>query len=158
MSLINIVVLITSRFYFHFFFQVGSPLYSVCCWAYCCLLGRVYSHSPRKNKKPYSYKNVKKFFGTEEITPLNKIKAKFKKNLRTRRGNIAKETLFFSLLGVQTRERCSVGTKICTMEARMFIDLIQYYFFLSWERICVHAFCFGRGQNGKHFAAKSFIN
>ena len=47
------------------------------------------------------------------------------------------ETLFFSLLGVQTRELCSVGTKICTMEARMFIDLIQYYFSASWERICV---------------------
>ena len=47
------------------------------------------------------------------------------------------ETLFFSLLGVQTRERCSVGTKICTMEARMFIDLIQYYFSASWERIRV---------------------
>ena len=75
-----------------------------------------------------------------------------KKNLRTRRGNIATETLFFSLLGVQTRERCSVGTKIYTMEARMFIDLIQYYFFpvlemnlrprilfsarLNWETFC----------------------
>lgn len=79
-------------------------------------------------------------------------------NLRTRRGNIATETLFFSLVGVQTRERCSVGAKICTIEARMFIDLIQYYFFPSWKRICVHAFCFAGGQTWKHFAAKRFIN
>ena len=100
----------------------------------------------------------KKCFGTEEITPLNKIKAKFKKNVRNRRGTIATETLFFSLLGVQTRERCSVGTKVCTIEASIIV-LIQYFFFfrLGNEFASTHFF-FACGQTGKHFAAKRFIN
>ena len=79
----------------------------------------------------------KKCFGTEEITPLNKIKAKFKKNLRTRRGNIAYGNTFLFIIGRANKRTLFRGNQICTMEARMFIDLIQYYFSASWERICV---------------------
>ena len=95
----------------------------------------------------------KKCFGTEEITPLNKIKAKFKKNVRNRSGTIATETLFFSLLGVQTRERCSVGTKVCNIEASIIV-LIQYFFFRLGNEFASTHFFFRLRPNWETFCRK----
>lgn len=153
-------MLITSRFYFHFFFQVGSPLYSVCCWAYCCLVGHVYSHSPRKNKKPYSHKNAKKVLCYWRDYTFEQNKGWIQKEPQDQDRKYCYGNTFLFIIGRANKRTLFRGNQNLHhgSENVYWLDSVLFLFFPSWKRICVHALCSARGQTGKHFAAKSFIN